>query len=118
LIVFDIDQKGKAMTMPVVETNEQGMQSAAQEFSARASEFTGHLQNVNSEMAALQTSWTGTASTNFNTAMDAWETSFQKVITELINMMEVMGVNTQYYSSAEEDAASHASSFASALPGI
>ena len=106
------------MTMPVVQTNEPGMQQAAQEFSSRASEFTGHLQNVNSEMATLQASWTGDASNQFNQAMDAWEGAFQKVINELMNMMQVMGVNTQYYQTAESDASSSAASFASALPGF
>ncbi|WP_041840545.1 WXG100 family type VII secretion target [Actinoplanes friuliensis] len=106
------------MTMPVVQTTEPGMQAAAQEFSARATEFTGHLQSVNSEMATLQSTWTGTASNGFNQAMDNWEASFQKVINELINIMEVMGVNTKGYAQAEDTAASSAQSFASALPGI
>lgn len=106
------------MTMPVVQTNEPGMQKAAQEFSSRATEFTGHLQNVNDEMAILQASWTGAAATQFNAAMDAWEAAFQKVINELLNIMEVMGVNTQAYSAAEDQASSSAASFAQALPGF
>lgn len=106
------------MTMPGVQTNTPGMQSAGQEFANKASDFTGNLQNVNSQMAILQSSWTGDASTKFNSAMDSWEGAFQKVINELIAMMNVMGVNTQYYTNAEDSAASTAQSFASALPGV
>ncbi|BCJ52706.1 hypothetical protein Asp14428_41810 [Actinoplanes sp. NBRC 14428] len=106
------------MTMPVVQTTEPGMQSAAQEFSNKTTEFTGHLRNVNTEMATLQGTWTGTASMQFNQAMDSWEQSFQKVINELITMMHVMGVTTKGYAAAEDSAASSAKSFASALPGI
>jgi WXG100 family type VII secretion target len=106
------------VTLPVVETNEEGMQSAAQEFANRAGIFTGHMRSINSEMGILQASWTGDASNQFNQAMDAWEGAFQKVINELINMMEVMGVNTGYYQTSESEAVSGAASFAAALPGI
>lgn len=50
------------MTMPVVQTTEEGMRWAARQFSDRATEFTGHLQSVNSQMAVLQPTWTGLAS--------------------------------------------------------
>jgi WXG100 family type VII secretion target len=106
------------VTMPVVQTTEPGMQAAAQEFSSRATEFTGHLQSVNQQMGMLQATWTGDASKGFNTAMDSWENSFQKVINELIHMMDVMGVTTKGYADAENTAASAAQSFASALPGV
>jgi len=106
------------VTMPVVQTSEQGMQAAAQEFSNRATQFNGNLQSINSQMAALQGTWTGDASKGFNTAMDSWERSFQKVINELITMLDVMGVTTKGYIEAENTAASTAQSFASALPGV
>ncbi|KUL22651.1 MULTISPECIES: WXG100 family type VII secretion target [Actinoplanes] len=106
------------MTMPTVQTSQQGMQFAAQQFSDRATEFTGYLQNVNSNMATLQSSWTGTASNGFNQAMDSWENSFKRVIDELVNMLEVMGVTTKGYTEAEDSAAQTAQSFGQALPGI
>ncbi|WP_308102548.1 WXG100 family type VII secretion target [Micromonospora sp. NBRC 110038] len=106
------------MTMPVVQTNEPGMQQAAQEFASRAEEFTTHLRNVNDQMGMLQASWTGEASAQFNSAMDAWENAFQKVINELLTIMEAMGVNTRSYSAAEDEASSTAASFAQALPGF
>ncbi|ALG12018.1 hypothetical protein AOZ06_38710 [Kibdelosporangium phytohabitans] len=94
------------------------MQQAAQIFGDRATEFTQDLGRVNSMMASLQTSWTGQASTNFNSAMDNWEKSFQVIINKLINMMDVMGVNTKDYVAAEDHAADSAKSFASTLPGV
>ncbi|GIE19787.1 WXG100 family type VII secretion target [Winogradskya humida] len=106
------------MTMPTVSTTEQGMQRAAQEFSDKATEFTSSLQAVNSQMATLQGSWTGQASAGFNQAMDSWEGSFQRVINELINMLDVMGVTTKGYIQSEDTAASTANSFGAALPGI
>jgi WXG100 family type VII secretion target len=106
------------VTMPTVSTTEEGMQQAAQEFSDKATEFTGLMQAVNSQMASLQVSWTGQASMGFNQAMDNWEAAFQRVINELLNMLEVMGVTTKGYIAAEDEASGAAQSFATALPGV
>lgn len=106
------------MTMPSVSTTEQGMQRAAQEFSDKANIFNGQLRAVNGQMAILQATWTGQASQGFNQAMDNWENAFQKVINELLNMLEVMGVTTKGYQQSEDDAANVAQSFGSALPGF
>ncbi|MCT2277754.1 WXG100 family type VII secretion target [Micromonospora chalcea] len=106
------------MTMPSVSTTEAGMQRAAQEFSDKATEFTSQLRAVNGQMAVLISSWTGQASQGFNQAMDNWENAFQRVINELLNMLEVMGVTTKGYQTAEDEASSVASSFGAALPGI
>ncbi len=106
------------MTLPIVSTTEPGMQRAAQEFSDKATVFTGSLQSVNSQMASLQATWTGQASMGFNQAMDSWEASFQRVINELITMLDVMGVTTKGYIAAEDTASSAAASFGAALPGV
>ncbi|BCJ67307.1 WXG100 family type VII secretion target [Polymorphospora rubra] len=106
------------MTMPVVQTTDPGMQAAATEFAAKTQEFTGHLRSVNSEMATLQASWRGDASNSFNQAMDNWERSFQNIINQLINMMDVMGVTTTGYRAAEDEASQTARNFGAALPGI
>ncbi|WP_433794795.1 WXG100 family type VII secretion target [Actinoplanes sp. CA-252034] len=106
------------MSMPAVSTTEPGMQRAAQEFSDKATLFTGDLRAVNGQMAILLASWTGDASRGFNQAMDNWERSFQQVINELLKMLEVMGVTTKGYQAAEDEAASVAQSFGAALPGF
>nr|WP_240669967.1 WXG100 family type VII secretion target [Actinoplanes solisilvae] len=104
--------------MPTVGTSQSGMQFAIQQFGDRATEFTGLLQSVNSNMAQLQSSWTGQASAGFNQAMDNWENSFKKVIDELIRMLDVMGATTKGYTEAEDTALQTAQSFGQALPGI
>jgi WXG100 family type VII secretion target len=101
-----------------VQTTQPGMESAARLFSDTAHGFTIELSLVNSNMQALQSSWTGTASSKFNAAMDNWENSFQVIINKLIGLMEVMGVNTKDYVAAEDDAANIAQSFGTALPGV
>jgi WXG100 family type VII secretion target len=105
-------------TNPNVTTDEAGMAAAGQECSARAQEFIGNLRSINGEMATLQASWKGAASTTFNQAMDNWEAAFQKVINELIVMAEKLNVNMQGYRQTEDEASSVAQSFASALPGV
>lgn len=73
-----------------MQTSQPGMQQAAQIFSDRATDFTQELQRVNSTMASLQGSWTGSASINFNQAFrDHYWTP------KLINMMDVIGVNAR-----------------------
>ncbi|MEV5543057.1 WXG100 family type VII secretion target [Saccharopolyspora shandongensis] len=104
--------------IPNIQTVQPGMQHAAQVFGDKANEFTEELKRVNSLMASLQASWRGQASGQFNQAMDNWERSFQTIINKLINMMDVMGVNTKQYASAEDEAVNTAQSFGSALPGV
>ncbi|MFG1918545.1 WXG100 family type VII secretion target [Micromonospora sp. NPDC048898] len=104
--------------MQPVQTSNPGMQAAATEFASKAESFTTELRNVNTEMAILQASWRGTASNNFNQAMDNWERSFQLIIKKLLHMMDVMGTTTAGYRTAEEDASSSAQTFATALPGV
>ncbi|MEU6128262.1 WXG100 family type VII secretion target [Saccharopolyspora sp. NPDC047091] len=99
-----------------VQTSTPGMQSAGQKFSDTASDFTRDMHAVNTMMATLQSSWHGDASRNFNQAMDNWEKSFNIVINKLIGMMEVMGINSKDYVTAEDDATSKAGSFSSVLP--
>lgn len=94
------------------------MQFAIQQFEDKATEFTGLLKNVNTDMAQLQASWTGQASGGFNQAMDNWENAFKNVIDQLINMLGVMGVTTKGYAQAEDTAYQTAQSFGQALPGI
>jgi WXG100 family type VII secretion target len=104
--------------IPNIQTVQPGMQHAAQVFGDKASEFTQELQRVNSLMASLQSTWRGKASGQFNRAMDDWERSFQLIINKLVNMMEIMGVNTKQFVSAEDNAVSTAQSFGAALPGV
>jgi WXG100 family type VII secretion target len=109
------------MADQAVSTTLEGMQSVGQEFVSTAQGFTGYLRSVNTEIAALQSTWTGQAALNFGQAMDTWETAFQSIINDLLHMADVMGVNTQAYHGQETDAANAAQSFGSFfshLPGV
>jgi len=105
------------MGQPTVGTTEEGMAAARGEFEAKSSFFSGQLSSVNSEMAVLQSTWQGTASLNFNQAMDNWEGGFTRVITALNSMIESLGGNAQLYTAQEDSAASIAGSFGSTLDG-
>jgi WXG100 family type VII secretion target len=105
------------MSQPSVGTTQEGMRSARIEFESKSSLFSGQLSSVNSEMAVLQSTWQGTASLNFNQAMDNWEGGFKRVITALNSMIESLGGNAQLYAQQEDEAASLAGNFGSTLPG-
>jgi ESAT-6 family protein len=105
------------MGQPLVGTTQEGMRAARVEFEGKSSFFSDQLKSVNSEMAVLQSTWQGTASLNFNQAMDNWEGGFTRVITALNSMIESLGGNAQLYSAQEDEAASIAGNFGSTLPG-
>ena len=105
------------MTSPNVSTTQEGMASARAQFESKTQLFTQQLSSVNSEMATLQSTWQGTASTNFNAAMDAWEQGFQRVINALVGMIGSMGGNATMYANQEDAASQIAGNFANVLPG-
>jgi WXG100 family type VII secretion target len=111
-------ERNVVMTMPTVNTVEEGMRSAANTFAQTADEFNSHLQSVNNQMATLQASWTGQASGQFNQAMDNWENSFKNVINQLLRMLDVMGATTKGYHQAEDTASNTAKNFMDALPPL
>ena len=102
---------------PSVGTTQEGMRAARTEFEGKSSYFSEQLKSVNGEMAVLQSTWQGTASMNFNQAMDNWEGGFTKVINALNSMIESLGGNASLYFQQEDEATSIANSFGSALPG-
>lgn len=103
------------MSQPLVGTTQEGMRSARIEFEGKSSLFSDQLKSVNGQMAALQSTWQGNASLNFNQAMDNWESGLTRVITALNSMIESLGGNAQLYSEQEDQAAAYANSFGSTL---
>lgn len=98
-----------------------GMGQARTQFESAASTFTGQLGQVNSEVNTLRSTWTGSASVKFGSAMDDWENNFVTVIKELQAMVEAMGGSSAAFNTQEDDAANIASSWSSfngGLPGI
>lgn len=101
-----------------VQTYSAGMQQAAQSFDSTASEFTRDLQNINSTISTLRSTWTGEASMQFNQAMDRWGTAFNTVIRSLNTLSTNMVGNQKGYVSAESDATSFAGNAVPPLPGV
>jgi WXG100 family type VII secretion target len=95
-----------------------GMNSAGAEMNALVQAFLGYLQSINTEMATLQSTWTGDASNKFNTAMDTWENSFRAINNKLAEMADLLGHNVIGYQNTETDAAGIAPQWAQALPAL
>jgi WXG100 family type VII secretion target len=91
------------------------MAAARVEFEGKVQIFNGQLSSVNQEMAVLQGTWDGTASSNFNQAMDNWEGGFKRVITALISMIESLGGNAKLYAGQEDTNANLAQQWGQAL---
>ncbi|MFD6566773.1 WXG100 family type VII secretion target [Micromonospora profundi] len=101
-----------------ISTTEEGMRAAAQEFAAKASEFSSANQNVDGQVDILMTSWTGQAAMGFQSAMDSWGQSFNEVIRALQEMQAQMEATLAGYSRGEDEASTYTSSLNSALPGF
>lgn len=104
------------MTSPNLRTTEEGMQRAVRLFESTTNEFNGYLQGVNRSWQAMAAVYAGHSANAFGSGVDAWENQFVVVINNLIDMMQKMGVTINLYKSAEEEAASTATSFSNALP--
>ena len=101
-----------------ISTDTPGMRTARGHFESTSTEFSGHLSNVNTEWATLQTAWTGTASRGYGQAMDAWEGYFRGVLDAMGNMIESLGGSAQMFDLQEEDAAQQAPAWVKTLPGF
>lgn len=101
-----------------ISTTEEGMRAAAQEFAAKAAEFTTANQNVAGQVDLLTSTWTGQASQGFRSAMDHWGQSFGVVIRTLHEMQSQMEGTSAGYTRGEEDATSFTRQLGAALPGV
>lgn len=100
-----------------VQNDEEGMRSAAVEFSNKSGEFTGDLQTVRADIESLMASWTGETSIKFTQAMQQWQTSFQKVIQALNHMQEVLTANITANVATEDQSTTTATGLAGIIPG-
>lgn len=95
-----------------------GMGQARTQFENSASTFTGQLGQVNSEVNLLRSTWTGSASMKFGSAMDDWENNFVIVIKELQAMVEAMGGSAAAFNAQEDDNAGIAGNWAEFNRGL
>lgn len=106
------------MTGPNVSVDTSGMANAASLFQDASSQATSQLTSINSEMAALQATWTGAASLRFSDAMNSWEDNFMVIIRRLNGMIEAMGGNAKDYEKQADEAVNLASAWSTGLDGI
>lgn len=98
-----------------------GMGQARVQFENTVSTFTNQLGRVNNEVDLLRSTWTGSASAKFGSAMDDWENNFVVVIKELQAMVEAMGGSAATGNTPEDDNAGIAGSrsdFNGGLAGV
>lgn len=95
-----------------------GMARAASLFEGASSQAITQLNSINSEMAALQATWTGQASVRFSQAMNDWEGNFLVIVRRLNDMISAMGGNAQDYARQADEAASIADSWSTGLDGL
>jgi WXG100 family type VII secretion target len=67
------------------------MAQARTQFENTASTFTRQLGLVGDEVDSLRSTWTGSTSARFGSAVDDWENDFAIVIEELRAVVEAMG---------------------------
>lgn len=106
------------MALGNLSTTEEGMRAAAQEFAAKADEFTNENQRVASQVDDLMASWTGQAAQGFRSAMGHWGQSFGQVIHALREMQAQMEGTSVAYSRGEDAASSYTSQLGAGLPGL
>ncbi|WP_217553126.1 WXG100 family type VII secretion target [Streptomyces sp. GbtcB6] len=99
-----------------------GMRTAQGSFQTALDEVNGTYTQMQSQIEALRSSWTGDASTTFQSAMDTWLTDFGTVKQQLELMLQKLQANTGSYDTTHQnttDAASQLSKTMSApLPGF
>ncbi|GAA0389178.1 hypothetical protein GCM10009541_35290 [Micromonospora gifhornensis] len=106
------------MAMGNVSTSEEGMRAAAQQFAAKADEFTSANRSVAGQVDVLMASWTGPAAQGYRSAMEQWGQSFNEVIRALREMQGQMERTRAGYNQAEDEASSATRQLGSGLPGI
>jgi WXG100 family type VII secretion target len=79
------------------------MGQARTQFENTASTFVTQLGQVNDEVDLLRSTWTGSTSAKFGSAMDDWENNFVIVIKELRAMVEAMGGSADAFTTREDD---------------
>jgi WXG100 family type VII secretion target len=94
------------------------MAQARTQFENAASTFIHQLGQVDDEVTLLRSTWTGSASVQFGSAMDDWENNFVVVIRELQAVVEAMGGSAAAFTAREGDGAGTAGSWSDFNGGL
>lgn len=99
-----------------------GMKSAQGDFQNALDEVNGSYTQMASQIDTLRGSWTGDASSTFQSAMDTWLQDFSTVRSQLSLMLEKLQANTGGYTNTHQattDAAAQVKqSMGQGLPGF
>ncbi|MEU2424745.1 MULTISPECIES: WXG100 family type VII secretion target [Streptomyces] len=109
-----------ANTSTSVDTS--GMRTAQGSFQTALDEVNNTYTQMQSQIEALRSSWTGDASSTFQSAMDTWLTDFGTVKQQLELMLQKLQANTGSYDTTHQhttDAATQLhKSMSTPLPGF
>ncbi|MEU5309371.1 WXG100 family type VII secretion target [Streptomyces sp. NPDC021562] len=109
-----------ANTSTSVDTS--GMRAAQGSFQTALDEANSTYTQMQSQIEALRSSWTGDASTTFQTAMDTWLTDFSTVRQQLELMLQKLQANTGSYDTTHHSTSDMANqlhkSMSTPLPGF
>ncbi|MFJ9721790.1 WXG100 family type VII secretion target [Streptomyces sp. NPDC101209] len=99
-----------------------GMRIAQGSFQTALDEVNNTYTQMQSQIEALRASWTGDASTTFQTAMDTWLTDFGTVKQQLELMLQKLQANTGSYDTTHHNTSDVANqlhkSMTTPLPGF
>lgn len=99
-----------------------GMKSAQSSFQTALDEANSSYTQMASQIEALRASWTGDASSTFQSAMDSWLQDFSAVRSQLGLMLEKLQANTGSYANTHETTVTAAGTLQSGmsqrLPGF
>ncbi|WP_166657976.1 WXG100 family type VII secretion target [Actinokineospora alba] len=99
-------------------TTTAGMLKAAEYLEAMQANVRKGIQDVDTELAVLNAAWTGSASLQFQAAMQAWKDDCQKIHDKLGQMVDMMHGNRKSIMTTEESMTEAARGVVPVGPGL
>ncbi|ARD41103.1 WXG100 family type VII secretion target [Actinomyces gaoshouyii] len=87
--------------MPVFSVDTQAVSDTASRTATRISTIQAEVDAMNSDIAALETTWSGTASMSMSAAAAAWHLTQLRVQDSLDMLRAALGLSADSYSRAE-----------------
>ncbi|MEV7325856.1 WXG100 family type VII secretion target [Streptomyces sp. NPDC093970] len=109
------------MAGPSTSVSLEGMKAAQGDFQNALDEANSSYSSMAGQIDALRASWTGDASSTFQSAMDTWLQDFATVRSQLSLMFEKLQANTGGYADTHQtttDAAAQVRQGMAGLPGF
>ncbi|WP_017178058.1 WXG100 family type VII secretion target [Actinomyces timonensis] len=87
--------------MPVFSVDTQAVSDTATRTATRISTIQAEVDAMNSDIATLETTWSGTASMSMSSAAASWHLTQLRVQDSLDMLRAALGISADSYSSAE-----------------